>query len=336
MSTAIGTDTVAASGPSGSGVRRGLVLGCGGTIGAAWTVGALDAVADTLGWDPRTAEVIVGTSTGAELACLLGAGFGVDELLAAQLGRPTASPWLAEHFATPPRRLPPRPRPRLGSLRLARAGLRGEVPAVSGLAGLLPLGAGDPDRLARLAVHCGDRSGWLMHPRTWLVAIDYDSGERVAFGAPDAPKATLQQALLASWGVPGWYPPVTIDGRRYADGGIVSPTSADLVAGLGLDELVVLAPMASVDPGRARGAARIERLLRTQMSRRLTDEVATLERAGVRVLRIDPGPAELAAAGPNFMDGRRRLRTLESALRHCRQTVRDALASTTTTSRDAR
>lgn len=336
MSTAIGTDAVAASVAEGSGLRRGLVLGCGGTIGAAWTVGALDAVAATLDWDPRTAEVIVGTSTGAELACLLGAGFGVDELLAAQLGRPAASPWLAEHFATPPRRLPPWPRPRLGSPRLARAGLRGEVPLVSGLAGLLPLGAGDPDRLARLAVHCGDGSGWLAHPRTWLVAIDYDRGERIAFGGPGAPDATLQQALLASWGVPGWYPPVTIDGRRYADGGIVSPTSADLVAGLGLDELVVLAPMASVDPGRARGTARIERLLRTQMSRRLTDEVATLEQAGVRVLRIDPGPAELAAAGPNFMDGRRRLRTLESALRNGRQTVRDALAATTTTSRDAR
>ena len=52
--------------------------------------------------------------------------------------------------------------------------------------------------------------------------------------------------------MPGVYPPVTIDGRRYVDGGMRSAANADLAQGY--DRLVVLAPiprgfgpMASVD-----------------------------------------------------------------------------------------
>ena len=42
--------------------RRGLVLGGGGILGAAWMVGALKAVEEIHGFDPRTADYIVGTS----------------------------------------------------------------------------------------------------------------------------------------------------------------------------------------------------------------------------------------------------------------------------------
>jgi NTE family protein len=41
--------------------------------------------------------------------------------------------------------------------------------------------------------------------------------------------------------VPGVYPPVTIDGRRYVDGGMRSAANADLAQGY--DRLVVLAPI---------------------------------------------------------------------------------------------
>ena len=54
--------------------RRGLVLGCGGTLGAAWMLAHLVEVERALGWDARAADVIVGTSAGSELAMLLGAG----------------------------------------------------------------------------------------------------------------------------------------------------------------------------------------------------------------------------------------------------------------------
>ena len=44
---------------------------------------------------------------------------------------------------------------------------------------------------------------------------------------------------------PGWYAPVLVAGRRYVDGGTLSSTSADLLAGENLDEVYVLAPMAT-------------------------------------------------------------------------------------------
>src|ERR1700730_16913123 len=54
--------------------RVGLVLGAGGVLGGAWMAGALHALADQTHWYPRRADHIVGTSAGAVLAALGGAG----------------------------------------------------------------------------------------------------------------------------------------------------------------------------------------------------------------------------------------------------------------------
>ena len=153
----------------------------------------------------------------------------------------------------------------------------------------------------------------------WLVACDYDTGERVAFGSPEAPRATAAQAVMASWALPGWLPAVEIGSRRFIDGGVLSPASADLVAALELDEVVVLAPMASSDPGRPHGRlARAECLLRRRMTRVLDTEVAVLRAAGVRVHRFEPVEADLTAMAGNFMDARYRAATLASAQRSVR------------------
>ncbi|HVJ94587.1 MAG TPA: patatin-like phospholipase family protein, partial [Labilithrix sp.] len=166
---------------------------------------------------------------------------------------------------------------------------------------------------------------WVAHPATWVVAVDVDSGARVAFGSAAAPPAHIRDAVRASWAIPGWFPPVEIGGRRYVDGGVFSPTSADLVAPLGLDEVVVVAPMASSNPGPRKGLGRVEGLVRRRMCRTLDAEVAILRDAGMRVLRIEPEGDDLEVMGPNFMDGARRLRVLESSLRTCRRTVSRAL-----------
>src|SRR3954452_11168662 len=49
-------------------MRVGLVLGAGGVQGGAWLTGGLDALATETGWDPASAEIIVGTSAGSMLA----------------------------------------------------------------------------------------------------------------------------------------------------------------------------------------------------------------------------------------------------------------------------
>ena len=64
---------------------------------------------------------------------------------------------------------------------------------------------------------------------------------------------------MASCAIPGWYAPVTIDGRRYVDGGTPGrPPASTCWPTEGLDEVYVLAPMASfVDdhPRQRRGPA---------------------------------------------------------------------------------
>jgi len=59
-------------------MRTGLVLGAGGVLGAAWTIGALAALESERGIDPRDVDVLVGTSAGSVLAGFLGCGIAVD------------------------------------------------------------------------------------------------------------------------------------------------------------------------------------------------------------------------------------------------------------------
>ncbi|MBP2472279.1 NTE family protein [Crossiella equi] len=285
-------------------MRRALALGCGGTLGFAWSVGALRAVERDLGWDARTAEIVVGTSAGAELAVLLGSGYSVADVLAALEGSPSDQ-LLADHLTRSPARFPPLPGLGWPAAGLTARALRGRVDVTAGLAGLLPRGRGNATWLRDLGERLATPEGWVRHPATWLVAAHARTGHRVAFGSPGAPRLPLGEALAASWAVPGWFPPV----RGYLDGGTISSVSADLLLDRGVDEVVVIAPMTSQTPAPATGAARLERVLRRRMTRGLDREVARLWAAGIRVRRVEPTPADLAAMGPNFMDVRRRAAT---------------------------
>ncbi|MFJ9388307.1 patatin-like phospholipase family protein [Nocardioides sp. NPDC101246] len=304
--------------------RRALAIGCGGTLGFAWTAVALRVLEEALDWDVRTADVLVGTSAGSEIVAALGSGRTPQHLLDALDEAPGADPVLAAHVAVHPGTAPPVPAPALPALGLVRPGLARRSPYTA-LAGLLPRGRGDATWLRTYGEALAGPDGWVDHPATWLVAVDAATGTRVAFGSAGAPSATLGAAVAASWAIPGWFPPVEIAGRRYLDGGAVSSVSADLLLGQAVDEVVVVAPMTTEGGVPARGLDRIERLLRSQMTAVLDREVARLRDAGVRVVRVEPGPAELAAMGPNFMDLGRREATLAAARRHLPGRVAAAL-----------
>lgn len=308
--------------------RRALAIGCGGTLGFAWTAVALRAVEDRLGWDARTADVLLGTSAGSEVVAALGAGRTPQDLLDALDGRPGADPVLARHLSVQPGARPPVPAPVLPALGLVRAGIARRSP-YNAVAGLLPRGRGDATWLREYGDALAGPDGWTPHPATWVVAADVGAGERVAFGSPGAPAAGLGEAVAASWAIPGWFPPVQIAGRRFVDGGAVSSVSADLLVGEPLDEVVVVAPMTTEGGAPARGINRLERLLRAQMTAGLDAEVACLRAAGIRVVRIEPGSAELDAMGPNFMDLTRREATLAAAREHVPGRVAAALEGAT-------
>ena len=67
----------------------GLVLGGGGLAGFAYHTGTLAVLRRITGWDPRTAEIIVGTSAGSGIGGTLRGGVEVGEALDRMLSVPT-------------------------------------------------------------------------------------------------------------------------------------------------------------------------------------------------------------------------------------------------------
>ena len=290
--------------------------------------GALAAVQDRLPFPAGEAGLIMGTSAGSVLASALRCGFTAADLVEHQqeaersvlgglappgLGCAAAPPW--------PALWPGSPGLILRALRSPRS-----VPAWAIAAACLPRGRGE-HRMLRAFItgvlardHQPDApsSCWPGGERTWITAVDYDTGRPAVFGRPGAPRVAFPDAVVASCSVPGWYRPLRIGAHRYVDGGVRSGTNADLLAGAGLAHAYVLAPAASLTADSPRGVlTRAERFVRRRMTGALLREVEQLRAAGTQVTVLTPGPDDLAAMGGNLMDGRRRLSVLETSLRTC-------------------
>jgi len=106
-----------------------------------------------------------------------------------------------------------------------------------------------------------------------------------------------------------------IGGHPYIDGGAASNASADLLVDEPVDEVYVLAPMASIQLDRPRSpVARIERSIRRAITRGILADVAQLRASGKHVLLVSPGPEDLELIGANLMNPRRRTAVLEKAM----------------------
>jgi NTE family protein len=308
------------------------VLGAGGVLGAAWTIGALRAVEEHAGFDPRDAEVIIGTSAGSVVGAALATGISVEQLVRHQRGIVEEGDPVIEydHEADTGGALPPRPKLRIGSrsllIRAARHPRR--FPPLAALAALAPHGRGSLEAVGEMIAALTPESDWAPHQNLWIMAMDYDTGRRIAFGRGGAPHAKLSDAVMASCAIPGWFAPVSIGGRRYVDGGTCSPTSLDLLAGRGLDEVFVLSPMTSFtydEPESVVG--RLERRFRRIVTRRLLRESAKVRRSGTRVTILGPGREDLEAIGVNLMDPSRRERVLDTSLRTSAAALGEAAAA---------
>jgi NTE family protein len=301
--------------------RIGVVLGAGGVLGAAWTAGALAALQRQLPRPLGEADLIVGTSAGSVMAAALRCGVSVEEIVDHQRGvHLTALPHLRDMDGESGP-MPPLPRMRIGSLELlARTAMAPHRvrPWVAASA-LMLQGRGQLRSLgllveAMLALD-GQGAGW---PRgdTWIMAVNYRSGRRVAFGRAGSPEATLADAVVASCSIPGWYQPKEIDGHPYVDGGVCSSTSLDLLSRVDVDHVYVLAPMASYELDNPWSPAlRLERVFRRVLTLALTREVRKVQASGKAVTVLTPGPEDLAAIGANMMNPSRRELVLETSLR---------------------
>lgn len=309
--------------------RRGLVLGGGGVLGAAWMVGALKALESELGMDARDFDGFVGTSAGSVLVALLGSGVSADDLLAHELeGEIDVGPlagyqWDHERDTGGDR--PVLPKPGLGSREMLRRNpleLR-HLPPTAVLSAILPEGRGSIEAVGTLiSFVAGD--GWAPREGVCVVALDYDTGERVGFGRPGAPEVPLSSAVTASCAIPGWYQPVRIGEHRYVDGGAWSSTNLDLMVGQGLDEVYVLAPQVSfVKDAPTHWRTRMERQWRNRVTLRVLRELHKVHADGAEVTVLGPGEEDLEAFGGNLMDVSRRPRVIDTSLRTSAAALRD-------------
>jgi NTE family protein len=310
--------------------RIGLVLGAGGVLGGAWMVGGLNALKLKLGWDPRDASHIVGTSAGSVLAAAISTGIGPERLL------PMSPDWIFkglfgsddelvlmnEHVANGRRRLlwgmP-------GSWRLVVSSIRfdGNRPSLLRmLTGLIPQGLISTAPIRDTVRHLVP-DGWTDHPCCWIVACDYHTGKRVAFGAPHMPVVPMADAVAASCAIPGFYRPQLVDGRLFVDGGLHSMSNLDLLADTELDLVICLNPLSS--NYRTHSWDPVDRFMdgfRRMATRQLESEAAKLRNRGIEVVLLQPGEEDLMVMGNNLMEGRRSRDVVEVALQTVAQQLR--------------
>ena len=260
-------------------MSRALVLSGGGPVGIGWEAGFVAGLT-AQGVDVAEADSIVGTSAGSVVGAQIGRGRDMSEVTE-RMRRNAASP------ATRPVGASAEQMQALMQAFLELFTSTEPVEIRRAKVGAFALAAETTDEDAFLANfgHLVD-ADW--PPRFACTAVDALTGEFVVWD--EASAVPLGRAVASSCAVPGIFPPITINGRRYIDGGMRSGTNADLAKGH--DRVLVLSlmnPATMVGPLAALAAG-------------FDEEIATLRGAGGEVEVVFPDADAAAAMGVNLMD----------------------------------
>ncbi|MGI8492721.1 MAG: patatin-like phospholipase family protein [Acidimicrobiales bacterium] len=214
-------------------MSRALVLGGGGPVGIAWEAGLITGLAER-GIRLSEADAVFGTSAGSVVGAQLSQGRDVTDAVN-QLSQALER------------------QPAAGE---AAAGMEALMTALA--SGVAANSSPDEIRraLGRFALDAPTMSedDFLdvfsdLVSGSWpagyaCTAIDAETGEFVVWTADS--NVDLRSAVASSCAVPGVYPPVTINGRRYMDGGMRTALNADVAAGF--DTAVVVSVTALALP----------------------------------------------------------------------------------------
>ncbi|HYA18546.1 MAG TPA: patatin-like phospholipase family protein [Bryobacteraceae bacterium] len=264
---------------------RALVLGGGGPVGIAWESGLIAGLAEA-GIDLSAADFIIGTSAGSFVGAYIAAGTPPTMLAAPFLGEAGMPKSASELLSSPPDLTV-----LMAKMMESFAGVRpnDEVCREIGQWALASAAMSEDAYLGTFGKSLAPllSGGWPGKNYT-CPAVDTATGVPVEWNKDSG--VDLLHAIASSCAVPGIYPPVTIQGRRYMDGGMRSPTNADLVKGC---EKVVVIAVARADAPPV-------------FSRPLERELNALRESGSQVELIRPNAECLEAFGANLMDASRR------------------------------
>ncbi|HVM09124.1 MAG TPA: patatin-like phospholipase family protein [Acidimicrobiales bacterium] len=292
-------------------MSRALVLSGGGSVGIAWQSGLVVGL-KRAGVELSEADFIVGTSAGSAVGAQLASGVDLEERLqrysrdsesdSRGSGGSGGGAAMAENLAR---------------LMTVMAGVDDHETEEAGRAAIgkfaLEAQALPEDRFVAGFSELADKA-W--PDRYACTAVDAETGEFVVWDA--AAGAPLDRAVASSCAVPGIFEPITINGRRYIDGGMRSGTNADLAAG---HDVVVLLTL--MDPERMRTVSpeRAARYLK-----RIERELDVLTSGGATVEMIAPNDAAAAVMGFNLMDASLAPAAAEAGLRQA-SSVADRVGS---------
>jgi NTE family protein len=270
---------------------KALVLGGGGPVGIAWQSGLLAGLARA-GVDLGQADHILGTSAGSFV------GFRMA------MGAPTAT--LADALfadaVSPVRPVARGGRPPADLSRLMRLMSKAQAAHHDDVEVRAEIGA------YALACETMDEDEYIASFGRGFVSLPQDAWPQRSFActAVDAETGAFQlwtgesgvgvaRAVASSCSMPSVYPPVTVSGRRYVDGGARSHTNADMATG---HDLVVVVAI-NLDAWTPGGAL-------AKLFTRLEKETQSLRDGGATVVTIEPDDGSRAAMAGNLMDFRKR------------------------------
>ena len=273
-------------------MSRALVLSGGGSVGIAWQSGLAAGLARK-GVKIGDADFILGTSAGSAVGAQLALGIDLEERVS-RYERPASGTSAAARTAAAGTTAAQSSTDRMARLMaiMAEAGASNDENAGRAAIGRFALEADAlPEEQFVAGFSYVKTDAW---PENYAcTAVDAESGEFVVWDVKAG--APLDRAVASSCAVPGIFAPITINGRRYIDGGMRSGTNADLAKG---HDLVLIISLMS--PARMAAAPSDPRAAR--YLKRMESELSVLTEAGARVEMIGPDDQAAAVLGINLMD----------------------------------